>query len=79
MGGISPLVNTQFTYTDVGVNVDLTPKIHNDSEVSMHIEIEISNVRDFVDIGGISQPVIGQRKVTHDIRIREGRQAFLAG
>ena len=79
VGGISPLVNTQFTYTDVGVNVDLTPKIHNDSEVSMHIEIEISNVRDFVDIGGISQPVIGQRKVTHDIRIREGEASILGG
>ena len=79
VGGISPLVNTQFTYTDVGVNVDLTPKIHNDSEVSMHIEIEISNVRDFVDIGGISQPVIGQRKVTHDVRIRDGEASILGG
>ena len=77
--GINPLVNTQFTYTDVGVNVDLTPKIHNDSEVSMHIEIEISNVRDFVDIGGISQPVIGQRKVTHDVRIQEGEASILGG
>ena len=77
--GINPLVNTQFTYTDVGVNVDLTPKIHNDSEVSMHIEIEISNVRDFVDIGGISQPVIGQRKVTHDVRIREGQASIIGG
>ena len=79
VGGISPLVNTQFTYTDVGVNVDLTPKIHNDSEVSMHIEIEISNVRDFVDIGGISQPIIGQRRVTHDVRIRDGEASILGG
>ena len=77
--GINPLVNTQFTYTDVGVNVDLTPKIHNDSEVSMHIEIEISNVRDFVDIGGISQPVIGQRVVTHDVRIQDGEASILGG
>ena len=79
LGGGFGLVNTQFTYTDVGVNVDLTPKIHNDSEVSMHIEIEISNVRDFVDIGGISQPIIGQRKVTHDVRIRDGEASILGG
>ena len=45
----------------------------------MHIEIEISNVRDFVDIGGISQPVIGQRKVTHDVRIREGQASIIGG
>ena len=71
--GINPLVNTQFNFEDVGVNVDLTPKIHNDREISLHIEVEISNVRDHVDIGGISQPIIGQRKITHDIRIRGRR------
>ncbi len=77
--GINPLVNTQFTYTDVGVVLDLTPKIHNDSEISLHVEVEISTVRDFVDIGGISQPVIGQRRVTHDIRIKEGESSILGG
>jgi len=45
----------------------------------MHIEIEISNVRDFQDIGGIQQPVIGQRRVTHDIRIKEGEASVLGG
>ena len=77
--GINPLVNTQFQFTDVGVNVDLQPKVHNDREVSMHVEIEISNVRSFVDIGGISQPVIGQRTITHDIRIVEGEASILGG
>ena len=77
--GAIPLVNTQFTYTDVGVVLDLTPKIHNNSEISLHVEVEISTVRDFVDIGGISQPVIGQRRVTHDIRIKEGESSILGG
>ena len=77
--GINPLVNTQFTYTDVGVNVSMTPKIHANREVSMHVEVEISNVRDFVDIGGISQPVIGQRTIQHDIRVREGEASVIGG
>lgn len=77
--GINPLVNTQFQFTDVGVNVDLQPKIHNDREVSLHVEIEISNVRSFVELGGISQPVIGQRTITHDIRIVEGEASILGG
>lgn len=77
--GINPLVNTQFNYQDVGVNVDLTPKIHSANEVSMHIELEVSNVREFQDIGGIEQPVIGQRKVTHDVRIREGEASVIGG
>ena len=77
--GINPLVNTQFTYTDVGVNVSMTPKIHANREVSMHVEVEISNVREFVDIGGISQPVIGQRTIQHDIRVREGEASVIGG
>ena len=77
--GINPLVNTQFTYTDVGVNVALTPKIHANREVSMHVEIEISNVKEFVDIGGISQPVIGQRTIQHDVRVPEGEASIIGG
>ena len=77
--GINPLVNTQFQYVDVGVNITLTPKIHANRDVSMHVAIEISNVRDYVDIGGISQPVIGQRTVEHDIRIEEGEASIIGG
>ena len=77
--GFNPLVNTQFTYQDVGVNVDLTPRVHGGKEISLHIEVEISNVRDFVNIGGISQPVIGQRKIVHDIRLKAGEANVIGG
>jgi general secretion pathway protein D len=77
--GINPLVNTQFTYIDVGVNVDLTPHIHDNGEVDLHVEVEISSVDNHVNLGGIDQPVIGQRKVTHDIRMREGQVNLLGG
>ncbi len=77
--GINPLVNTQFNYQDVGVVLDLTPKVHLGKEVSMHVEMEISNVRDRIDIGGISQPIIGQRKVIHDIRLKEGEGSIIGG
>jgi general secretion pathway protein D len=77
--GINPLVNTQFTYIDVGVNVDLTPRVHENGEISMHAEIEISNVSGTVNLGGIDQPIIGQRKVIHDIRMRDGEVNLLGG
>ena len=77
--GINPLVNTQFQYQEIGVNVDLQPRIHNDHEVSLHVEVEVSNVADFLEIGGISQPVFGQRKVTHDVRIEQGHSSVLGG
>ena len=42
--GISPVVQTSFNFADVGVNVDMTPKIHGRDEVSLHIDIELSNL-----------------------------------
>ena len=45
----------------------------------MHLEIEISNVVERIDIGGIRQPVIGQRKVIHDVRLREGEMNLIGG
>ncbi len=77
--GISPLVNTQFQYKDVGVNVDITPRVHGQDEVTLHVELEISTVRDRIDIGGIAQPVIGQRKAILDLRLREGEVSLIGG
>ena len=77
--GISPLVSTQFQFADVGVNVDITPKIHGADEVSMQVDIDISNIRDRIDVGGLSQPVIGQRKLSHAVRLREGEVSVLGG
>ncbi len=77
--GISPLVNTQFQYKDVGVNLDITPRVHGQEEVTLHVELEISTVRDRIDIGGIAQPVFGQRKAILDLRLREGEVSLIGG
>ncbi|HSA93129.1 MAG TPA: cohesin domain-containing protein [Terriglobales bacterium] len=77
--GINPLVNTQFQYIDVGVNIDITPKVHSGREVTLKVMLDISAVTSRVNIGGIDQPVIGQRKVEHDIRMREGEVNLLGG
>jgi general secretion pathway protein D len=77
--GISPLVSTQFQFAEVGVNADVTPRIHSSGEVSLHVELEISSVRDNIDVGGLKQPVIGQRRVIHDLRVKEGEVSVLGG
>ncbi|MBS1842389.1 MAG: type II and III secretion system protein [Acidobacteria bacterium] len=76
---VNPLVNTQFTYLDVGVNVDITPHIHPNHEVSMKVAIEVSQVTGQAAIGGINQPIIGSNKIEHDIRLREGETSVLGG
>ncbi len=79
VGGVSPYASTQFQFAEVGVNVDVTPKIHGNNEISLRVDVEVSNIRDQVDIGGLRQPVIGQRKIGEDIRIREGEINVMGG
>jgi general secretion pathway protein D len=77
--GINPLVNTQFQYLDVGVNIDVTPHVHGDREVTLKITMEISSVVGQSSIGGISQPIIGQKKVEHEIRLADGESSLIGG
>jgi general secretion pathway protein D len=77
--GINPLVNTQFNYIDVGVNVDITPRIHGLDEVTLKVAMDISAVDSYQNIGGIQQPVIGQRKIEQEIRLKEGEANIMGG
>ncbi|HXX99860.1 MAG TPA: cohesin domain-containing protein [Candidatus Limnocylindrales bacterium] len=78
-GFVNPLVNTQFQYIDVGVNMDVTPHVHPNRDVSMKLQIEVSAVTGQSTIGGIQQPIISQRKIEHEIRLKEGEVSILGG
>lgn len=77
---VSALVNTQFQYQDVGVNVDITPKVHQNQEITLKVRVEVSAVTSTAEpVPGVKQPVIGQRVIEHDIRLREGEMNILGG
>ncbi len=78
-GIVNPLVNTQFTYLDVGVNVDVTPRIHPNGDVSMKLMIEVSSVAGTSNIGGINQPIIAQQHIEHEVRLKDGEVNVLGG
>lgn len=78
-GFVNPLVNTQFQYIDVGVNIDVTPHVHPNRDVSMKLQIEVSSVTGESTIGGIQQPIISQRKIQQEIRLKEGEVSILGG
>jgi len=78
-GSISPLVNTQFQYLDVGVNIDITPHIHSDHAVTLKMVLEISSVTGVENIGGITQPKIGQRRIEHETRLEDGEINLVGG
>ena len=78
-GFVNPLVNTQFQYQEVGVNIDVTPRVHPNHEVSLKAKVEVSSVTGQTNIGGIQQPIISQRTIDHEIRLKEGEASVLAG
>ncbi len=75
----SLLASTQFQFQDVGVKLELTPHLLATGEVAIHANIEISSVGANVTIAGVSEPTFGQRKIEHDIRLKEGEVSVLGG
>jgi general secretion pathway protein D len=73
------LTQTQFQYQDVGVNIEMTPHIHSNGEVSMKLSIEVSAIDSYQNIGGLTEPVIGQRKIDHEMRMRDGEVNLIGG
>jgi general secretion pathway protein D len=77
--GGAPYAQTQFQFTDVGIKVEITPQVHSADEVTLHVSFEVSTVRSYTNVGGVQQPIIGQRTNEADIRLREGEVNILAG
>ena len=77
--GVSSLVNTQFQYQDVGVNIEVTPTVHYDHDVTLKIVIEVTAQTSSVTISGVTEPILSQRKVDQVIRLREGEASILGG
>jgi general secretion pathway protein D len=75
-GGVSQQPITSFDYKNVGVNIDLTPRVHHDGEVSLALKLDISSVG---PPGFQSLPTFNSRQVTSVIRLRDGETNILAG
>jgi general secretion pathway protein D len=77
-GSIVPI--TSFQYTDVGIKIELEPRVHHNREVTLKLKIEVSNRAGEVAVpGGGSQPIIGTRAIESTIRLQDGETNFLAG
>jgi len=72
-------VQTQFTYLDIGVNIDMTPTVHYDREVSLKMRIEVSSHNGDQTISGVTEPIISQNTSEQTIQLKEGEPSILAG
>ena len=76
----SSLVNTQFQYLDIGVNINVKPTVHYDRDVSMKLRIEISSEGANSGVAsGLNEPIINQQISEQNIRVREGEATILSG
>ena len=75
-GGLQQQPVTSFNYRDVGVNIEITPHIHHNDEVSLELLIEVISVSG-VGYGDI--PTFGERSIATTIRLRNGETNILAG
>ncbi|MDQ5858408.1 MAG: hypothetical protein M3542_09065, partial [Acidobacteriota bacterium] len=77
-GNIVPV--TSFQYQDVGIKIEVEPRVHHNKEVTLKLTIEVSNLNGFVEvISGQRQPIIGTRSISSTIRLKDGETNFLAG
>jgi general secretion pathway protein D len=75
-GGIAQQPITSFEYKNVGVNIDITPRVHHDGDVTLALKLEISAVG---APGYQGLPTFNNRTVTSTIRLKDGETNILAG
>ena len=77
-GNIVPI--TSFQYQDVGIKIELKPRVHHNKEVTLALKVEVSNLSGNVSgPNGQQQPIIGTRTIESTIRLKDGETNFLAG
>jgi hypothetical protein len=71
---VSPVINTEFQYLDVGTHISCSLKEHGD-ELELHAESEISNIDNepVREKYGVSAPVIRQIKITGSTVVVPGK------
>ena len=77
-GNIVPV--TSFQYQDVGIKIDVEPRVHHNKEITLKLTVEVSNLNGSITVTqGQSQPIIGTRTISSNIRLKDGETNFLAG
>lgn len=75
-GGVNQQPITSVVYENIGVNIDILPRLHHDDQVTLNLKIEVSSV---AGEGFQGLPTFGNRAVSTTIRLRDGETNILAG
>jgi general secretion pathway protein D len=75
-GGVNQQPITSFSYEPIGVNIDLTPRLHHNDDVTLNVKVEVSSLS---GTGFNGLPTFGNRSISTTIRLRDGETNMLAG
>jgi len=77
-GNIVPV--TSFQYQDVGIKIEVEPRVHHNREITLKLTVEVSQVTGSVPVeNGSPLPIIGTRTISSNIRLKDGETNLLAG
>jgi type II secretory pathway component GspD/PulD (secretin) len=74
---VNPL--TSYNYRQIGIIVNMTPRVTYENEIILDLYVENSSLGTPIDVAGQSIPKFSARKVTTRLRLREGESTLLAG
>ena len=75
-GGVAQQPITSFEYKNVGINIDVTTRVHHDGDITLGLKLEISSVG---APGYAGLPTFANRTVNSVLRLRDGETNILAG
>jgi general secretion pathway protein D len=75
-GGTPQQPITAYAYENIGVNIDITPRMHHDDDVTLALKIAVTSISG-QGFGGL--PTFGNREINTVIRLRDGETNMLAG
>jgi general secretion pathway protein D len=77
-GNVVPI--TSFQYKDIGIKIEVEPRVHHNREITLDLKVEISNLGETVPVGPNQEAItIGTRTISTVIRLKSGETSLLAG
>ena len=75
-GGLAQQPTTTFEYENVGVSIEVLPRIHHDDSVTLEVKVRLDNVS---GTGYSGLPTFGNRSVETTLRLANGETSMIAG
>jgi general secretion pathway protein D len=75
-GGTNQQIIQNVSYENIGVNIDITPRVHANNDVTLQVKVSLSSVS---GTGFSGYPTFGNREITTTLRLRDGETNIMAG